>query len=177
MRITGGALGGRKIEVPSNFTSRPTTDISREALFNILSNRVDFEELRVLDLFSGTGSIIYEFYSRGTRQIEGVEINRKHVAYIWKNFENLKIHDVKVFCADAIKYLNRCSPRTYDIVFADPPFDFSRRFEIPEYVFQREILKSDGILILEHEPLDNYTQHPRWKETRHYGKVNFSFFQ
>ncbi|HON17787.1 MAG TPA: 16S rRNA (guanine(966)-N(2))-methyltransferase RsmD [Salinivirgaceae bacterium] len=176
MRIIGGKLGGRRIEISKTFSSRPTTDIAREALFNILSNRIDFKTVRVLDLFSGTGSVSFEFYSRGTTQIDAVEINRKHISSIIQNINTLNISGINVLCADAFRFLSKCSPESYDIIFADPPFDLPNRAKIPDLIFQQNILKPEGFLILEHEVHDSYEKHQNWKETRHYGKVTFSFF-
>jgi 16S rRNA (guanine(966)-N(2))-methyltransferase RsmD len=177
MRIIGGSLGGRKINVPTNFKARPTTDIAREALFNILSNRYDFEELTVLDLFSGTGSVLLEFYSRGTIRLTGVEISPLHASFIKKNLHELGISGVQLFTADAMKYVRKAPKQYFDLVFADPPFDFKERHKIADLVFENNILKPSGIFICEHSPNDTYENNPYFAEVRHYGKVNFSFFQ
>ncbi|HOG19372.1 MAG TPA: 16S rRNA (guanine(966)-N(2))-methyltransferase RsmD [Salinivirgaceae bacterium] len=176
MRIIGGTLGGRIIKVPNDFKSRPTTDLAREALFNILSNRYDFDELTVLDLFSGTGSILYEFYSRGTTKITGVEINPRYVSFIKKNFETFDIQGVQIFCTDSLKYIKRAPKEHFDLIFYDPPFDFKDRQTIIDQIFDNNILKPNGVAICEHSPNDNYSQNPYFTEARHYGKVNFSFF-
>ncbi len=177
MRIIGGTLGGRKINVPTNFKARPTTDIAREALFNILSNRYEFEELTVLDLFSGTGSVLFEFYSRGTKRISGVEISLLHATFIKKNLHELGICGVQLFTTDAIKYIRKAPKQHFDLVFADPPFDFKERHKIADLVFENDILKPGGIFICEHSPEDRYENNPYFFEVRHYGKVNFSFFR
>ncbi len=177
MRIIGGSLGGRIIELPKNFKSRPTTDLAREALFNILSNRYDFESLTVLDLFSGTGSILFEFYSRGVTNITGIEINQNHINFIKKNISTLKIKDLNLYCTDAFKYISRAPKNYFDIVFADPPFDMKERLSIVKLIFDSNILKTNGIVICEHAPNDNYSENPYFIEVRHYGKVNFSFFK
>jgi len=177
MRITGGILGGRQIKVSPKFNARPTTDIAREALFNILVNRFNFEELTVLDLFSGTGSIAFEFCSRGTTNVTCVEINNTNTFFIRKNAENLNISIIKIFQSDVLSFLLKSKQEIYDIIFADPPFDFPTRFKIAEYVFENRLLKPDGTLIIEHEPKDNYQNTTYFKELRKYGKVNFSFFE
>lgn len=177
MRIIGGSLGGRRIDIPKNFKSRPTTDIAREALFNILSNRYSFDELTVLDLFSGTGSIIYEFYSRGTTDITGIELDKQHFEFIKRNIYRLQISGTTILMTDVLKFINKSHKKHFDLIFADPPFDFKNRHEIIEQIFDHELLKPNGILILEHSPEDNYEKHRFFCESRHYGRVNFSFFE
>lgn len=170
-------MGGRRINVPGNFKARPTTDIAREALFNILSNRFDFEELTVLDLFSGTGSVLMEFYSRGTSRLTGVELSPLHAGFIKKNLQDFGINGVQILCTDALKFVKKAPKQHYDLIFADPPFDFKERIKVADLVFEHDLLKPQGILICEHSPGDSYESNPFFAEVRHYGKVNFSFFQ
>ena len=176
MRIIGGELSGRRLLVSSKMKMRPTTDISREALFNILTNRYHFEKLTILDLFSGTGSISFEFFSRGATNITCVETNSLNINYIKRNSDNLGINNLKIIHYDALSFLLKSESNSYDIIFADPPFDLPNRFKISEYVFARNLLKPNGLLIIEHEPKDSYQNSSNFLELRKYGKVNFSFF-
>ena len=177
MRIISGNLGGRRIVVPKNFKARPTTDIAREGLFNILANRYDFDEMVVLDLFSGTGSVSMEFYSRGVVQLTSVELSSMHYTFIKKNMQDFGISGTKVVCSDVFKFLPKAKADSYDLIFADPPFDLKERFKIADLVFNYSLLKPNGVLIIEHSPNDSYSEHQFFAEVRHYGKVNFSFFE
>ena len=147
MRIIGGKYKGRRINPPGNFKARPTTDFAREGLFNILNNRVDFETINVLDLFSGTGSISYEFASRGAASVHLVEKDFKHISGIRKILKELDLENVKPIHIDVKAYLKTCSVK-YDIVFADPPYELSWLKELPDLVTQAGIIKEDGFLYL-----------------------------
>lgn len=175
MRIVGGKYRGRIFTPKKNFGARPTTDLAKEALFNILVNRIDFEEMSVLDLFAGTGSIGYEFISRGAKNVMFVEKNYSHVQYIKKVISELEIENAQIVCDDAFRFLKRY-PGKFDIVFADPPYDLKHLSEIPAAVFEPGILKENGLFILEHSKDYNFSGHPNFTELRNYGKVNFSFF-
>lgn len=175
MRIIGGTYKGRRIVPPAGFKARPTTDFAREGLFNILNNRVDFEEIIVLDLFAGTGSISYEFASRGAREVHLIEIDLKHISGIRRIIRDIGFNNIKAIHIDMRTYLKTCSEK-YDIVFADPPFDLPWLKEIPSLVTGSGILKSDGFFILEHPRNMNFGSHPHFFEHRNYGGVNFSFF-
>jgi len=176
MRIVSGSLKGRRFSPPKSFSARPTTDIARESLFNILNNRVDFDELTVLDLFSGTGSISYEFASRGALDVSAVEFNYKHFSYIKSMVKEFELEkEITVIKADAFKYMQKCSYK-YDLVFADPPFDLKNFETIPDHFFAQDLLKEDGIFILEHSDKINFDEHPRFQERKKYGKVHFTFF-
>ncbi|MFO7617104.1 MAG: RsmD family RNA methyltransferase [Bacteroidales bacterium] len=175
MRIINGYLSGRRPVLPSRIDARPTTDKAREALFNILRNRVDFESIRVLDLFAGTGSISFEFASLGCPDITAVEWNRHLADAMRKNLTLLKINSVRLVQSDVFRFIGRpFGP--YDLIFADPPFDHRLINEIPNIILNSNLLNTDGVLILEHGPTLSFQSHPGWMETRHYGKVNFSFF-
>ena len=177
MRIISGKLKGRRFSPPKSFSARPTTDIARESLFNVLNNRLDFEELRVLDLFGGTGSISYEFASRGCCNITTVELNYKHFSFIKSMLNELDLtNEVKVVKADVFKYLKKCSFK-YDLVFADPPFDLKDFDTIPDLFFAQDLLTDGGVFILEHADKKSFESHPRFKELKKYGKVHFSFFE
>jgi 16S rRNA (guanine(966)-N(2))-methyltransferase RsmD len=149
--------------------------VAREALFNILRNRIDFESVRVLDLFSGTGSISYEFASLGCPYILAVEWDRFHCEAIRKNLKLLDIRTIQLFQTDVFLFLMR-SRDSFDLIFADPPYDHKRLADLPELIFASSILKPDGVFILEHGPDLSFSDHIRWKETRVYGKVHFTFF-
>ncbi|MGA2406475.1 MAG: RsmD family RNA methyltransferase [Bacteroidales bacterium] len=176
MRIIGGKYKGRRINPPEYFKARPTTDFAREGLFNILNNRVDFETINVLDLFSGTGSISYEFASRGAASVHLVEKDLKHISGIRRILKDLDLRNVKPIHIDVRAYLKTCSVK-YDIVFADPPYGLSWIRELPDLVTQTGVIKEDGFFILEHPRDLSFTGHELFFEHRHYGGVNFSFFR
>jgi 16S rRNA (guanine(966)-N(2))-methyltransferase RsmD len=176
VRIIGGSLKGRLIEPPSGFRARPTTDYARESLFNILNNRFDFDEISLLDLFSGTGAISYEFASRGTEDIDLVEIEARHCEFISKTLRNLKINTVKVHRLSVQTWLQVCN-KSYDIIFADPPYDLAWLTDLPALVMASKAVKADTLFILEHPRSLNFREYPEFNEHRHYGNVNFSFFR
>jgi 16S rRNA (guanine966-N2)-methyltransferase len=175
LRIIGGKYKGRRIVPPGNFKARPTTDFAREGLFNILNNRVDFDEISVLDLFSGTGSISYEFASRGASIVHLVEKDIRHVLGIRKLLKELDLENVKAIHIDVKAYLKTCSVK-YDLVFADPPYELSWLTELPDLVTQSGVIKDNGFFILEHPRDLSFTGHKLFFEHRNYGGVNFSFF-
>jgi len=176
MRIIGGKYKGRIFTPDKRFSSRPTTDLAKEALFNILTNRYDFAGLKILDLFSGTGSIGYEFISRGAETVTFVEINHLHIRFIRKVTEKLGINNIKIIRNDVFRFLNNCREK-YDIVFADPPFDLSGLSAIPGAVFESGVLNENGLFILEHTKNYDFSHNHQFTELRHYGKVHFSFFR
>ena len=176
MRIIGGKYKGRRISPPSGFTARPTTDFARESLFNILANRIVFEEVSVLDLFSGTGSISYEFASRGTREVHLVEMDKKHISGIRRIIKDLEISSIKTIHIDVRAYLKACTVK-YDVVFADPPYELAWLRELPDLVIGSGILKNEGFFILEHPRNMSFISHKLFFEHRNYGGVNFSFFR
>ncbi|WP_430809325.1 MULTISPECIES: RsmD family RNA methyltransferase [unclassified Carboxylicivirga] len=177
MRIISGKLKGRRFSPPKSFSARPTTDIARESLFNVLNNRLYFDELTVLDLFGGTGSISYEFASRGCSDITTVELNYKHFSYIKSMVKEFNLEDaIKVFKADVLKFIKK-SPKHYDLVFADPPFDMKDFETLPDRFFENNLLTDEGVFILEHSDKMSFDTHPHFKEVKKYGKVHFSFFQ
>ncbi len=177
MRIVSGDLKGRRFHPPDSFKARPTTDFAKENLFNVLNNLVDFEEIRVLDLFSGTGSISYEFASRGCRNITSVELRFQHREFIVRTIRDLKlegaIHSIR---ADAFHFV-RETRNKYDLVFADPPFDLEKLDTLPDLIFEHDILTDDGLFVLEHGTEGRFNEHPNFDQTRNYGKVNFTFFK
>ena len=176
MRIIGGKYKGRRINPPGDFSARPTTDFAREGLFNILNNRVDFETINVLDLFSGTGSISFEFASRGAVSVHLVEKDFKHISGIKKILKELDLENVKPIHIDVKAYLKTCSVK-YDIVFADPPYELSWLKELPDLVTKSGIIEEDGFFVLEHPRDLSFAGHELFFEHRNYGGVNFSFFK
>ncbi len=176
MRIISGKYRGKQISPPAGFSARPTTDFAKESLFNILANSYDFEEIKVLDLFSGTGGISYEFASRGCPAIDAVEINSQHVAFIKRMARELELDQLHVIRNDAFKFLDFCKA-TYDIIFADPPYAFDNLELIPNIVFTRNLLNKNGVLIIEHSDSNDFSKDDHFVDRRHYGGVNFSFFK
>ena len=158
MRIVGGTFKGRIFRPTRNFKSRPTTDIAKEGLFNILENRYDFSNKRILDIFSGTGSIGYEFLSRGCFDATFVENNFIHYRFILSVLDTLKINNARVFKTDAFKFVQK-SKEKFDIIFADPPFDLKNLGEIPTVLFNSQILNENGLFILEHPREFNFSKH------------------
>mgnify|MGYP002511906708 FL=1 len=176
MRIISGKYRGRTINPPRNLRARPTTDFAKENLFNVLNNLVDFEELDVLDLFSGTGSISYEFASREARSVTSVEINSVHHNFIRQTARELKFENFYPVKANVFLYLKSC-PKRFDVVFSDAPYDLEGSDEVIKLVFERDLLNEDGILIFEHSKDQNFLDHPNLWQTRSYGSVQFSFFK
>jgi 16S rRNA (guanine(966)-N(2))-methyltransferase RsmD len=176
LRIIGGKYKARRITPPAGFKARPTTDFAREGLFNILSNRVDFGEIIVLDLFSGTGSISYEFASRGAKEVHLVERDMKHIAGIRRIIKDMGFTSIRPIHIDVKAYLKTCKVK-YDIVFADPPYELAWLKDIPGLVTDSGVMKEDGFLILEHPRNMTFSGHKYFFEHRNYGGVNFSFFR
>ena len=175
MRIISGTYKGRRISTPSNITARPTTDFAKEGLFNLLNNKIDFEDIDTLDLFAGTGSIGVEFISRGCSSNISVELNERHCAFIRKVCEELKIKNMSLIKTDVFKFLNSCHSK-FDVIFADPPYELKELVEIPDIIFDKQLLKPDGLFILEHSAKNSFVAHPQFDGHRNYGNVNFSFF-
>ena len=175
MRVISGELGGRRINPPANLEIRPTTDISKEALFNILRNKIDFEEITVMDLFSGTGSISYEFVSRGAKKVVSVEMNPNCEKFIRKTIVDFRIYNMVVINKNVFVYLSYCK-ESFDLIFADPPYELDNIKLIPELIFKNDLLKPNGWLIVEHSSKNDFSNNPYFKELRQYGKVHFSFF-
>ena len=176
MRIISGTLKGRRITAPKKLPVRPTTDRAKEALFNILMHRFDLSEISVLDLFSGTGNISYEFASRGVNDILSVDQNRHCTRFIQDTAAQLNI-PIKVVQADVFQFLT--SPyRKFDIVFADPPYDLEASIfeKLIADVISNDWLTEDGQFIVEHSKQYSFTELPACDEERLYGSNKFSFF-
>lgn len=175
MRIIGGQYKGRIISPVAGLKARPTTDFARESLFNILNNRVDFKSISVLDLFSGTGAIGFEFASRGVEVVHMIEKDHKHISGIRQNIEKIGITNIKPVHIDVKAFLKTCKFK-YDIVFADPPYDLGWLANIPDLVISSGVMKASGFFILEHPRALRFGDHELFYEHRNYGSVNFSFF-
>jgi len=176
MRIVSGIYKGRIFTPPKKkFSARPTTDIAKEGLFNIINNYFNFEDISVLDLFSGTGSISFEFASRGCTNIQLVENNPQHLFFIRKVISELNLKNIISIRQNAFAFLERCK-NSYDIIFADPPYDIEGIEQIPELVFTNSLLNQGGWLILEHSRNKNLSKYPYFESVRNYGNVHFSFF-
>ena len=176
MRIISGQYRHRVIMPPSNFKARPTTDLAKESLFNILENSIDIESVKVLDLFGGTGGISYEFASRGCTDITCIELNYNHYSFIKKTAAELKMEGLKVIRADALKYIANCGCK-FDLLFADPPYDLPQLPEIPKMVIDNQLMADGGLFIMEHSEKNKFDQMPQFFMHKHYGAVNFSFFK
>jgi 16S rRNA (guanine966-N2)-methyltransferase len=176
MRIIGGKLKGLRLNTPKNLPVRPTTDLAKEALFNILNNQIEFEDLKVLDLFSGTGNISLEFASRGASEVISVDRSVHCINYLKDTSRQHKLENIKTYKADVFKYLEM-ETEQYALIFADPPYDLNRIPEIPKVIFDKNLLAVDGLLIVEHQSMQNLSQHPAFVEQRKYGHSSFSFFK
>jgi 16S rRNA (guanine966-N2)-methyltransferase len=176
MRIISGKYKGRRISAPANITARPTTDFAKEGLFNLLNNKIDFEGIDVLDLFSGTGSISIEFVSRDCKSVISIEQNDRHCAFIRKVCTELKIDNLSLLKTDVFKFINSCHTQ-FDMIFADPPYELDKLAQIPDLIFAKKLLKSDGLFVLEHSANNKFENHPNFVDHRNYGNVNFSFFE
>lgn len=176
MRIISGRFGGRKISPPSKMPhTRPTTDIAKEGLFNILQNRISFEGITTLDLFGGTGCISYELASRGAEDVTIVEKDPVMHAFIKKNIEMLSIENTKVLKMDIFNYLNTCTT-SFDFIFAGPPYALGSIDEIPKIIIEKKLIASEGLFVLEHTPRNNYEKFKGFQFVRNYGTTLFSFF-
>lgn len=176
MRIISGELGGRRFNPPSKMPhTRPTTDIAKEGLFNILQNSLEFEELKTLDLFGGTGSISYELASRGVTDLTIVEKDPAMYAFIKKTAAEFRIAGLKAVKMDVFKYISTCEEK-FDFIFAGPPYALASINELPVQVFSKRLLNKGGWFVLEHTPRNDYREFPFYKTGRNYGTTIFSVF-
>ncbi len=176
MRIISGKWGGRRISPPANMPhTRPTTDIAKEGLFNILQNRMDFEGIKTLDLFGGTGCISYELASRGAADQTIVEKDNTMHAFIKKNLEMLGAENYKVLKMDVFTYLNSCT-ETFDFIFAGPPYALGTIDELPKIIVAKKLIAKNGFFVLEHTPRNQYQKFEGFSFQRNYGSTLFSFF-
>ena len=176
MRIIGGTLRGKLIQAPKNLPIRPTTDFAKEGLFNILNNRIDFEDCSVLDLFTGTGNIALEFASRGAKKVTAIDMHSPCLNFLRDTSKTLKLNSIFTERADVFKYLEKAHS-SYDVIFADPPYELTNIASIPDLVFKHNLLNADGLLIVEHGMQTNLSDKAYFVDTRKYGNVHFSFFR
>ncbi|MDD2243266.1 MAG: RsmD family RNA methyltransferase [Dysgonamonadaceae bacterium] len=176
MRIISGKYKSRRIQVPTNFKARPTTDFARENLFNVLNNIIDWEETNALDLFSGTGSVAIELVSRGCPRVVCVEMNPLHYNFICKAKDILKANELFPLKADVFKYLST-SHEKFDLIFADPPYEMPDIESIPKLILDKGLLNNGGIFVLEHSKKYNFAEYDSFQEERVYGSVHFTFFK
>ncbi len=176
MRIIGGEHGGRKFNPPNKMPyTRPTTDIAKEGLFNVLQNNLVFEEIRTLDLFGGTGSISYELASRGVKDLTIVEKDVAMYDFIKKTAATLRIENIQVIKMDVFKFINNCTEK-FDFIFAGPPYALTTIDDLPKNVFEKQLLKKEGWFVLEHTPRNSYKSFPFYKTERNYGTTIFTTF-
>jgi 16S rRNA (guanine966-N2)-methyltransferase len=176
MRIISGRLGGRRINPPSNMPyTRPTTDIAREGLFNVLQNNLDFEAIRTLDLFGGTGCISYELASRGVKDLTIVEKDAAMFEFIKKTVAALELENIHLTRMDVFKFIEQNKDR-FDFIFAGPPYALETIDELPRLVVQKQMLNPGGWFVLEHTPRNNYEKFPLFVTSRKYGTTVFSIF-
>lgn len=177
MRIIGGTYGGRKINPPAKMPfTRPTTDIAKEGLFNILQNRMDFEGISTLDLFGGTGAITYELQSRGAGSSVIVEKDQHMFAFIKKNLDTLGFPQVEALRMDVFSFLKTCTQQ-FDFIFAGPPYALQNIDEIPEVIISGNLIAPHGVFVLEHTPRNQYQDFRGFIRQKNYGTTVFSFFE
>ncbi|MGD2033407.1 MAG: RsmD family RNA methyltransferase [Bacteroidales bacterium] len=174
MRIISGKYKGRRFTIRKNFPSRPTTDFAKENIFNVIENHFDLSGANVLDLFAGTGSISFEFASRGAA-VDLIEMDHRSMAFIKKNIASLKIGAVKPITGDVFRLVKKICTE-YDLVFADPPFTLNNTDNLPDLIFECDLLKVHGWFILEHSAKHSFKEHRQFRELRKYGSVHFSIF-
>ncbi|HKZ66262.1 MAG TPA: RsmD family RNA methyltransferase [Chitinophagaceae bacterium] len=176
MRIVGGEHGGRKFNPPAKMPyTRPTTDIAKEGLFNVLQHKLAIEELKTLDLFGGTGSISYELASRGAKDLTIVEKDGVMYEFIKKTSAELRIDNLKTVKMDVFKFISQCTDK-FDFIFAGPPYALTTIDELPKLIFEKQLLNPDGWFVLEHTPRNNYKSFPFYKTEKNYGTTIFSIF-
>lgn len=164
--------------MPHSFKARPTTDFAKENLFNVLSNYIDFEEERpeALDLFAGTGSISIELVSRGCNRVVSIEKDRDHHAFICKVMREVGADACWPIRGDVFRYIKGCCEQ-FDFIFADPPYELKELEALPDLIFEHNLLREEGLFVLEHGKTNHFENHPHFLEHRAYGSVNFSFFK
>jgi 16S rRNA (guanine966-N2)-methyltransferase len=176
MRIIGGHLGGRRVHPPAHMPyTRPTTDIAKEGLFNILQNNLSMEGMKTLDLFGGTGSISYELASRGAADLTIVEMDEKMHAFISNSVTALQIENCRVIKSDVFRFIKQCTEQ-FDFIFAGPPYSLSTIDTLPQLVAEKKLLNPGGWFVLEHTPRNRYEKFALYKTSRNYGTTIFSIF-
>lgn len=176
MRIITGEYKGRHFDVPRNFKARPTTDFAKENIFNVMNGYLDFEDTTALDLFAGTGSISLELISRGCSSVVSVEFDRDHANFIRQCMTKLGTEKNYLIRGDAFKFIKSCRQK-FDFIFADPPYALTELSTIPSLIFEKDLLKEDGVLVFEHGKQHDFSDNSHFIERRVYGSVNFSIFR
>ena len=176
MRIISGIHGGRRISPPANMPyTRPTTDIAKEGLFNILQNNLEIDSLKVLDLFGGTGCISYELASREAPDITIVEKDNKMYDFIKKTSTEFEFENFSVVKSDVFRFIDTTNQQ-YNFIFAGPPYALATIDDLPLKIFEKQLLKPKGWFVLEHTPRNNYKKFEHYKTERNYGTTIFSIF-
>ena len=176
MRIINGKHKGKRLYPPKNLPVRPTTDFAKEGLFNVLRNRIDIEALSILDLCAGTGSMTFEFASRGASSILSVDLNFGCVKYIKEQAKELGYYGIRCVKSDLFQFVKKVGG-SYDLIFADPPYALEGVENLPDLLLAKNILNEDGLLILEHGKQHHFEEHPQFLLSKTYGNVNFTFFE
>lgn len=176
MRIITGKYGGRKINPPAKMPyTRPTTDVAKEGLFNIIENNISIQGIKTLDIFGGTGSISYELASRGAYDLTIIEKDAKMYEFIKSKIADFKIENCKVIKSDVFRYLENCNEK-FDLIFAGPPYALKNINDLPGIIREKKLLSDGGWFILEHTPANNYENELQFKTMRKYGTTVFSIF-
>ena len=175
MRIISGTHRQRRIVAPKNLPVRPTTDMAKESLFNILNNEYYFDEITVADLCAGTGNISYEFASRGCEMILSVEKNSACARFIQETADKFDFNQIQVLRSDIFDFLEKTS-LSFDIIFTDPPYEMEGVATLPDIVFEKKLVNENGYLIIEHSQFHDFSEHPNFVQHRKYSSVHFSFF-
>lgn len=176
MRITGGSLKGRRPAIVKGFAGRPTTEFGRESLFNLLRTRVDIDGLDVLDLFAGTGMVSMEFASRGAASVLSIDGDARAMRHLKQTFDVLGLENCQAVRADVGAYLTRV-PQAFDLVFADPPYDWPDLLKLPQMIVDASMLQPGDWFIVEHGERTDLSMNPGFQESRKYGQVHFSLFR
>jgi len=155
--------------------TRPTTDIAKEGLFNVIQNNLAIEDLKTLDLFGGTGSISYELASRGAKDLTIVEKDEQMFAFIKKTINDLEINNARVIKMDVFRFIDQCVEK-FDFIFAGPPYALQNIDDLPRLIFEKNLVNPSGWFILEHTPRNDYKKFPLYKAERKYGTTIFSIF-
>ena len=176
MRIITGQFKGRHFDIPRTFKARPTTDFAKENIFNVLNGYIDFDGITALDLFAGTGSISLELVSRGCKEVVSVEKDRDYARFIAECMKKINAENDILIRGDVFRFLKSCHQK-FDLIFADPPYALPELDTLPDLVFEHDLLTADGVFVFEHGKHNDFSAHPRFKEHRSYGSVNFSIFR
>lgn len=175
MRIISGSHKGRRFSPPKNLPVRPTTDFAKEGLFNVIRNQIDLEGCSILDLCAGTGSVSFEFASRGAASVLSIDSHYGCVKYINKQAQDFGLDTIRAIKTDLFPFINKLN-QAYDIVFADPPYQLEGVEGIPDLLLSKNCLNEEGLLIFEHSRDYEFSSHKRFVSSKKYGNVNFTFF-